>query len=124
MHIELKFITFALVFLFHRPFLLLLVSELELILILAPSSLILMRNAGKLLPTVLSKVILGPFSLQVYPVYQSIPDKPPIMSQPEKINSLLTDSLRQIKETLRQLLTGLPRFLLYWRFPQKITKMS
>ena len=33
------------------------------------------------------------------------------MSQPERINPLLTDSLRQIQETLRQFLTGLPRLL-------------
>ena len=34
------------------------------------------------------------------------------MSQPERISPLLKDSLRQIRETLQQFLTGLPRFLL------------
>ena len=33
------------------------------------------------------------------------------MSQSIKINPFLTDSLRQIKETFGQFLTGLPRFL-------------
>ena len=32
------------------------------------------------------------------------------LSQPERIGPLLVDSLRQIKETLGQFLTGLPRF--------------
>ena len=34
---------------------------------------------------------------------------------------LLTDSLRQVKETLEQFMTGLSRFLLKWRFIQRIT---
>ena len=41
------------------PFLLLPASELELIIMLAPSSLILLINAGKLLPIIISKAILG-----------------------------------------------------------------
>ena len=47
------------------------------------------------------------------------------MPQPERISSLLTDSLRQIKETLGQFLTGLPRFLLKWhllRVSQSVIK--
>ena len=44
------------------------------------------------------------------------------MSQSERISPLLTDSLRQIKETLRQFFTGLPRFLIKWRFLQRIIK--
>ena len=44
------------------------------------------------------------------------------MSQPERICPLLTmltDSLKQIKETLGQFLTRLLTFLLKWRFPLK-----
>ena len=33
-----------------------------------------------------------------------------IVSQPERIGHLLTDTLRKFKGTLRQFLTGLPRF--------------
>ena len=40
------------------------------------------------------------------------------MSQPERSDPLLTDSLRKIKETLGQFWTGLPRFLLKWRYIQ------
>ena len=36
------------------------------------------------------------------------------VSQPIRIGPLLTDSLEQIKETLGQLLTGLPRFHLFF----------
>ena len=61
--------------------LLLLVSELELILILAPFSLILLKNAG-FLPTVISKVILGLIyfkSIQpVQFILICITDEPPI----------------------------------------------
>ena len=35
-----------------------------------------------------------------------------LLSQPERIGPLLTDSLRQIKETLGQFLTELHRFLI------------
>ena len=40
----------------------------------------------------------------------------------QKESTLFTDSLGQIKETLGQFLTGLPRFLLKWCFLQRITK--
>ena len=40
------------------------------------------------------------------------------MSQPERSGPLLTDSLRKIEETLGQFWTGLPRFLLKWRYIQ------
>ena len=53
--IQCLFLTHIISNIFH---LFLLASELEPILILAPSSLILLRNAGERLPTVISKVIL------------------------------------------------------------------
>ena len=46
---------------------------------------------------------------EVKPETEEMPDQ---FVQPERIGHLLTDSLRQIKETLGQFLTGLPRFLL------------
>ena len=42
-----------------------------------------------------------------------------LLSQPIRIGPLLTDSLKQIKETLGQLLTGLPRFLIRMMFPSE-----
>ena len=62
-------------------FLLLLVAEPELTLILAPSSLILLINAGKLLLTVISKVILGLIHFKSIQfifihIYMCIPDAP------------------------------------------------
>ena len=44
-----------------------------------------------------------------------------MVSQPERIGPLLTDSLRQTKETLEQFLAELPKFLLKWRFLRRIT---
>ena len=46
-----------------------------------------------------------------------------ILSQPIKIGPLVTDSLKQIKETFGQFLTELPRFLLnyvFWRITKTL----
>ena len=46
-----------------------------------------------------------------------------VVLQPDRINPLPTDLLRQIKETLGKLLTGHPRFLLRRSFLGRTTKI-